>query len=627
MKKIVKSVLSVILAIVMSMSMMIGALAYENDDAQNKADMLYTLGLFKGTENGYELDKELTRIQALIMLIRLSGKEIDALYGDETSHPFTDCPDWEDADKYLGYAYENGLTAGVSETSFDPDAKADLRMYITFVLRSLGYTDSAWENWETLAAENGLIPEGVDAENFLRGDAVLVSHAALSAKMNGSELTLEQKLAEDGAFNELALAVAGAMSGKEITPESDIIDILGLVYAGSGSVEPGGLMPSEINAENINFFLGVDADTISFVEGIACEPMMSSTAHSVSVLRIEEDADAEAAKKAIRENIEPRKWVCVGVSEANVRVENIGNLILVVMDNIAPDALVANFRSMDKTLVTADENGMLNIDGAYIEADESYNASSVENFAAKLVDLRSKYFPENDVYYVTIPEKSYFVRNYTVEYLNHDTITGYLSENLFDWKTVDISKTLTLEDYYTTDRHWRQEKLMPTVKALGEMMGFTVNTDTESFEQHSLEGFTGDYKNAVSDIPAETLVWLSGEYTDGAVVDNFQDDKVTTVYDESKLQGKVPYDVFLSGATPLTVITNPKAAKERELVIFRDSYGSSIAPLMIEAYSKITLVDLRYMSSDLLGDYVDFTDAEVLFLMSDKIVNNSIMLK
>ena len=48
---------------------------------------------------------------------------------------------------------------------------------------------------------------------------------------------------------------------------------------------------------------------------------------------------------------------------------------------------------------------------------------------------------------------------------------------------------------------------------------------------------------------------------------------------------------------------------------------------MIEAYSKITLVDLRYMSSDLLGDYVDFTDAEVLFLMSDKIVNNSIMLK
>lgn len=85
--------------------------------------------------------------------------------------------------------------------------------------------------------------------------------------------------------------------------------------------------------------------------------------------------------------------------------------------------------------------------------------------------------------------------------------------------------------------------------------------------------------------------------------------------------------MFLSGATPLTVITNPKAAEERELVIFRDSYGSSIAPLMIEAYSKITLVDLRYMSSDLLGDYVDFTDAEVLFLMSDKIVNNSIMLK
>lgn len=85
--------------------------AYEPKTAEANADVLNTLGLFMGTENGYELDKPLTRMEALIMLIRLSGNEIDALYSsDEYKTPFTDTPDWEKADRYLGYAYEKGLT-------------------------------------------------------------------------------------------------------------------------------------------------------------------------------------------------------------------------------------------------------------------------------------------------------------------------------------------------------------------------------------------------------------------------------------------------------------------------------------------------------------------------------------
>ncbi|MGN1122162.1 MAG: S-layer homology domain-containing protein, partial [Eubacteriales bacterium] len=142
MKKFLKPVISLTLAASLSLGSLPPALAYEPEDARVKADVLNALELFQGTENGYELDKPLTRMEALIMLIRLSGKELDALYLGDYSHPFTDATDWEDAGKYLGYAYENGLTAGVSATEFAPEARADLQMYITFVLRALGYKDT-----------------------------------------------------------------------------------------------------------------------------------------------------------------------------------------------------------------------------------------------------------------------------------------------------------------------------------------------------------------------------------------------------------------------------------------------------------------------------------------------------
>lgn len=628
MKPFAKSALSGALALLLSTGAALPALAYEEKDAQNKADILHTMSLFQGTDKGYELEKSLTRMEALIMLIRLSGEEYSAIYpAEEYTHPFTDAPEWENAGDYIGYAYQTGLTAGISDTEFAPELRASLRTYATFVLRALGYTeekDQVWENWETLAQEAGILPEGVDSENFRRGDAVLISYAALNAKMAESEETLAEKLTEEGAVTPLTLAMAKAMAGEAVTPDSSFTDILGQIYAGVDTVRPAGLMVTDISADQVSYFLGTDAETISFVEGVACEPMMTSQAHSVCLARVAEGTDMEMVKKEIREKVNPQKWICVGVDPSNIRVENMGNLVLLVMDNRNPDALADNFRKMNPEIVRADEKGMLYVDGAYIAADEYVNASSVAQYAAKLNTLRETYFPENPVYYATIPEKSYYVRDKAIGVLNHDSITGILAESLYDWKTVELSDCLTLEDYYATDRHWRQEKLEGVVKALSERMGFTVS---EPYETHTAENFKGDYQNAVSDIEGEPLIWMTNRFTQEAVVEDFQNPGVKTVYNEEKLTTKTPYDVFLSGATPLTVIENKNAPEKRELVLFRDSYGGSIAPLLIEGYSKITLVDLRYMASSLLGDYVDFEGADILFLMCDKVVNNSVMLK
>jgi hypothetical protein len=100
------------------------------------------------------------------------------------------------------------------------------------------------------------------------------------------------------------------------------------------------------------------------------------------------------------------------------------------------------------------------------------------------------------------------------------------------------------------------------------------------------------------------------------------------MYNEEKLSGNDAYDLFLSGAVPLITIENPNCDREKELYVFRDSYGSSLAPLMVEGYSKITLIDLRYIASNLLTNFVEFKEgSDALFIYCVDVFNNSTMLK
>ena len=78
---------------------------------------------------------------------------------------------------------------------------------------------------------------------------------------------------------------------------------------------------------------------------------------------------------------------------------------------------------------------------------------------------------------------------------------------------------------------------------------------------------------------------------------------------------------------PLLTIYNDKNTSGKELIIFRDSYGSSLAPLLLSSYSKITLVDTRYISPTILGNYINFDNKDVLFIYSISIINNSYSLK
>ena len=108
---------------------------------------------------------------------------------------------------------------------------------------------------------------------------------------------------------------------------------------------------------------------------------------------------------------------------------------------------------------------------------------------------------------------------------------------------------------------------------------------------------------------------------------NFETGETAHVYDGTKLTSRDLYDIFLCGPASVLTVENPAAGTDRELIIFRDSFASSLAPLLLPGYARITLIDLRYVSSEQLGDYVDFGDQDVLFLYSTLVLNQSSMLK
>ena len=207
--------LSLICALAVGAMVLPAAASGSAPDTVDHADKLVSLNLFQGTDKGYELDNNPTRIQGLVMLIRLLGLEDEALAHDENS-PFTDLG-W--GKNYVAYAYDNGLTQGTGDTTFSPNDALDAKSYVTFLLRALNYDDAAgdftWKEALSFAASCGMMTadaaEKLSGVTINRGDMVDLSYAALTCKQADSAETLAERLCADGVFTRQAGQDAGVL--------------------------------------------------------------------------------------------------------------------------------------------------------------------------------------------------------------------------------------------------------------------------------------------------------------------------------------------------------------------------------------------------------------------------------
>ncbi|MBP3508495.1 S-layer homology domain-containing protein [Oscillibacter sp.] len=235
-----KRVLCLILTLVMIFALVPSAAA-ASDEATEAAEALYELGLFKGTGTNpdgtpiFDLDKTPTRNQAIIMLVRLLGKEEEAKAGT-WNIPFTDVSD--SMKPYIGYAYTNGLTNGYTATTYCGGNPIRANQYIAFVLRALGYVSgkdfqvsTSWKLADELGITHG---EYANATSFTRGDVAKISLKAHKIQEATAKFT-ERQYADE----ELQAFVDENLSFRDACDKlSTISDVVRYLYLRGYHFEP-----------------------------------------------------------------------------------------------------------------------------------------------------------------------------------------------------------------------------------------------------------------------------------------------------------------------------------------------------------------------------------------------------
>ena len=271
-----------------------------------------------------------------------------------------------------------------------------------------------------------------------------------------------------------------------------------------------------------------------------------------------------------------------------------------------------------------DDAGIYIKEGHISKKDANLSEKALQNAVKKFQSVHDSYIKDSDakVYYALIPDKNYYLaqgdKNYTYDY---NELYSYMEQNLPNMTYIEIKDLLSQDDYYFTDTHWRQEKILDVAQRLASSMGVTLEAQ---YEEKTLDTpFEGVYFKYLGFITgADTIQYLDHEMFSSCTIINHEKQKEMDMYDMQLASEDNPYEMFLSGTLPVITIENPNATTDKELVIFRDSFGSSLAPLLVEGYSKITLLDIRYMHESLIPNFVEFTNQDVLFIYNTTVINN-----
>lgn len=243
------------------------------------------------------------------------------------------------------------------------------------------------------------------------------------------------------------------------------------------------------------------------------------------------------------------------------------------------------------------------------------NYKSLDNIVAKVDEIITR-FDINDYEFIAIPLKNHYVGLDNVS----EEIDEYLGVRIDNYHS--LKNLLSLSDYYRSDIHLKQERLGSVVSKILELCDVEEKDIEYSFNTYNK--FYGSlYAKMAISMKPDTITYLTNDLLNSIKVYSVEDKDLLDVYNVSELESLDPYSVYLNGPKAYLKIVN-KNVEDRKLIIFRDSYTSSIVPLLVPYFSEIELIDLRYYSSDLLN--ID-GDSKVLFIFGSEVLNNSFSIK
>lgn len=279
-------------------------------------------------------------------------------------------------------------------------------------------------------------------------------------------------------------------------------------------------------------------------------------------------------------------------------------------------------------LLKKDNNDIYVVKGYASKLEYPLDYRMLDNATDNFEYIYKKYLENKNIrpYLVIVPDKNYYLakpNNYLS--MDYEKLYDYTYEKTAYMKHIDIRDKLSVEDYYYTDTHWKQDCIVNVAETVKEQMGNSIHSD---YIKNKLDvDFYGVYYGqSALPLKPDKITYLTSDIIDKCIVTSYDTGKPEkkAMYNIDKASSKDGYEMFLEGSQAIITIDNPNADTDKELVIFRDSFASSLAPLLVENYKKITLVDTRYVKSSMVGAFVNFDNADVIFMYSTLILNNSL---
>ena len=215
-----------------------------------------------------------------------------------------------------------------------------------------------------------------------------------------------------------------------------------------------------------------------------------------------------------------------------------------------------------------DNNGIYLKDNYIFKSNYPTNKKSIDYFNKNINKLKNNFTENNNVYLMIVPDKNYYLNDDMFLQIDYDYIYDNLNKLNIDM--IDIRSIMSLNDYYETDTHWKQENLHKVVKKLSEMMYFDYETYSNVF--HKYDKFYGVYygESAINRKP-EDITYLTNDIIDNASVKYLENSGLNKVYNTDSLSGMDSYNVYLDGARSFIEITNNKSINNGAILLPKES--------------------------------------------------------
>lgn len=301
----------------------------------------------------------------------------------------------------------------------------------------------------------------------------------------------------------------------------------------------------------------------------------------------------------------------------------------------APD--IGEHKDYDKQTANAEYSGGILV----AEQDGSKRCMEIfrgledsgEFYANELNTMKDRLGTKINVYSMVVPTacELYCPSNYRIDIDSQSDIMQNISDSLINVTSVDVLTTLTNHNaeniYFRSDTRWTPLGAYYAGRAFAKKAGVEY-PDISEYTPSKTVDYVGNMSMFVDYATLEELEKDPDEfvyYKPNVKYKTFYYDEDFEFLTDGKFFEEVPesmYDTFYKGGF-YCIKLETQVKNGRKLIIVKDNAGTALAPFLTSSFEEIYVVDIDYLSANLVEMIEDFGITDVLYVLDTVTVTSS----